>query len=154
MNVEDFIKQHTHTGYCEAIILPNGDIHYAVDGHTNDLIRVANKPKRVINKIMPQNASPLHWLVCYTKCVSLWYNFFIYNSMTDAQINTIKELVNHDILANVVEGIFTDELERCDLLNKLYRGEIDISEIPEKPKGEYTYIWKDNNYEESKCSTN
>ena len=150
MKIEDFIKQHNHHGYCEAILLPNGDIHYAVRGHTNDLISVSGKPKQEIDKMMPHNASPLHWLVCYTKCISVWYNFFIYNAITNEQRNTIQTLVNHGILANVVDGKYTDELERCDILNKYYNGEIEELNIPDRPKD--IHIWRESY--ESKCKTN
>lgn len=140
MNVEDFIKQHTYTNYCEAIMLPNGDIHYAVRGHTNDLISVSGKSKEEIDKMMPYIASPLHWLVCYTKCISIWYNFFIYNTITDEQQKGIQTLVNNGILDAVVIGHHTDELERCEMINKLHAGEIDILEIPDKL--EDIYIWR------------
>ena len=58
MNVKDFIKQHTHDNYCEAIIYPNGDIEYAERGHVNKLVEASNKSKAEINKLMPYNASP------------------------------------------------------------------------------------------------
>ena len=150
MKVEDFIKQHDHHGYCEAIMLPNGDIEYAVNGHTNHLISLCGKSKQEINTMMPDNASPLHWLVCYTKCISIWYNFFIYNTITDEQRKAIQTLVNHGILDNVIVGKYTDELERCEILNKFCNGEIEELEIPDRL--EDIHIWRESY--ESKCETN
>ena len=143
MNVEDFIKQHTYTNYCEAIMLPNGDIHYAVCGHTNDLISVSGKSKKEMDKMMPYSASPLHWLVCYTKCISIWYNFFIYNTITDEQRNAIQSLVNQGVLDTAVVGHHTDELERCDILNKIHTGEADVTDILDCYSLEDIYIWRE-----------
>ena len=135
MNVNDFIKQHEHPEYCycEAIVYPDGSIECADYGHVNSLIKYTGLPKRVINKIMPYSASPIHWLTEYTKCIPLWENFFIYNSITFEQHETIQKLVNHGILCKEVIGIFTDEYTRCKLFEKVSKCEICINDIPDKP---------------------
>ena len=133
MNVNDFIKQHEYKNYCEAIVYPNGDIEYAEQGHVNKLIEITGLPRCVINELMPNNASPLHWLTEYTKCIPLWEKFFIYSSITYEQYDTIQQLVNHNIICDNATGLFTDEYTRCNLLQKLYKGEITEADIPEKP---------------------
>ena len=139
MNVKDYIKQHNDVAYCEAIIYPNGDIKNAIPGHTYKLISITNKSKEEINKMIPNNAAPLDWLLGYTKCIALWYDFFKYDSITKEQLNTIQELVNHNILNDVIIGIRTDEFTRCDLINKFYNGEND--NIPKKTNDKI-YIYK------------
>lgn len=131
MNVKDFINQHNYKNYCEAIIYPNGDIEYAERGHVNKLIEASKKSRDDINKLMPNNASPIHWMVCYTRCVSLWYDFFFYtNKTTNEQFMTIQELVDNGILKETVIGHYTDELERCEAIEKLSNGEITSDQVP------------------------
>jgi hypothetical protein len=139
MNVKDYIKQHDDVGYCEAIIYPNGNIEDAIPGHTYKLMSITNKSRKEIDEMIPNNASPLDWLLGYTKCIALWYDFLKYDSITKEQLNTIQELVNHNILNDVIIGIHTDEFTRCDLLNKFYNGEID--DVPEKTNDKI-YIYK------------
>jgi hypothetical protein len=133
MNVKDYIKQHDHYNYCEAIIFPNGDIEDARPSHVYKLMAVTNLPKDIVNRIMPEYVSPLHWLLGYTKCISVWFDFFIYDSITEEQRNTLQELVNHEILKNNIIGNRTDEYSRCVLLDKFKKGEIEYDELPEKP---------------------
>ena len=135
MNVEEYIKQHNHVGYCEAIIFPDGTIEDAVPSHPEKLKKIANMPKKVLNKMMPHNAAPIEWLLGYTKCVAVWWALFKYDSITPEQLNTIQELVNHGIMHEAVVGYETDECSRCALLEKYYRDEITLEDIPDKRNG-------------------
>lgn len=139
MNVKDYINQHDAINYCEAIIYPNGDIEDANPSHIYKLINVTKLPQKTINILMPDNAAPLEWLLGFTGCVSIWYDLFKYDSITDEQLNTIQELVNHNKLFNGIIGIHTDEYTRCDLLDKFYKGEID--NVPDRPN-EKIQIWR------------
>ncbi len=132
MNVKDYIKQNSSIRYCEAIIYPNGDIEDAVPSHIYKLISITNKSKEEIDKMMPNNAAPLEWLLGYTNCIAVWYNFFKYDSITEEQLNTIQELVNHDILNSLIVGARTDEFTRCDLLDKFYNNKIEYDSIPKR----------------------
>lgn len=133
MNVKNYIKQHNHYGYCEAIIYPNGDIEDAIPSHTYKLMAITHKSRKELNELIPDRASPLDWLLGYTGCIAIWYNFFRYDGfVNDKQYNTIQELVNHDIVCDKIAGYYTDEFARCDLLDKFHKGEINIEEIPEK----------------------
>jgi hypothetical protein len=128
MNVNDFVNQHTHIGYCEAIIFPNGDIEYANPGHTYKLINIASESRNELDTMIPTNASPLHWLVEHTQCISLWYEFFIYNTITDDQKNTLKQLFIHEIISDNTYGVYTNEKTVCEMQKKLYTGEITMDE--------------------------
>ena len=130
MNVKEYIEQHNETNYCEAIIYLNGDIEDAIPGHTYKLLSITGKSQKEISELMPNNAAPLEWLIGYTKCVAIWYSFFKYDSITEEQLNTIQELINHGILAAVFIGYYTDELSRCELLKKYYNDEISFDEVP------------------------
>lgn len=143
MNVKDYIKQHDDKCYCEAIIYPNGDIEDAIPGHTYKLMSITNKSNKELNELIPNIAAPLDWLLGYTGCIAIWHNFFKYYSITLEQLNTIQELVNHNILSNGITGNYTDEFTRCDLLNKFYNSEIDYNEIPERANKQIQ-IWRNN----------
>lgn len=82
---------------------------------------------------MSNQAAPLDWLICYTKYVSVWYEQFLYNELTDAQLNTIKELINAKYLINGIMGVYTDELERTVCLDneEFYK----LDELNHKKKG-------------------
>lgn len=141
MNVKDYIEQHDSVNYCEAIIFPNGDIEDAIPSHVYKLMSITNLPKDMIDKLMPIDASPIHWLLGFTGCISVWFDFFIYDSITEEQKNTIQELVNHGILKDNIVGNRTDEYSRCILLEKFRNGEIEYDELPERPTDKL-YIWR------------
>lgn len=73
--------------------------------------------------------------------VSIWYDLFKYDSITTEQINTIQELVNHNILSNGITGYYTDEFTRCDLINKYHKGEISYDKIS-KRLNKQIKIWR------------
>lgn len=135
MHIDEFIKQHKHTNYCEAIILPNGDIDYATPSHIYKLISLTGKSKDEIDSIMPRTASPLEWLVSYTNCVAVWYDFFRFNSLTEKQKCSLHKLVKSGILIRGIKGVSTDEYYRCKYLEDYTRGLIDV--IPSKKQEVY-----------------
>ena len=122
MKVEEYIKQHNHTAYCEAIIFPNGEIIDARPSHTEALIRQVmcdySLCREEIAKMMPDNASPLHWIIDKFNYGCVWYNSAIVSvNHTEAILNTIQELINADILQNVIRLDKTDEYKRCEILS-------------------------------------
>lgn len=143
MRVEEYIKQHTDIDYCEAIVFPNGDIEDVRMGHVNYLIKISGKSWEEMNEIMPDTAAPIYYMVCYTGCVSLWYDFFIYNEISPEQEKTLKMLVNNDILADGIVGYYTNELEHCNLLKRLESGE--NVEFPERKKTIISYKKEEEN---------
>jgi hypothetical protein len=135
MKVKDFVEQHKHINYCEAIIFPNGDIEYANPSHTEKLISITNEPKEELDRKIPIDAGPVAWLVDYTGCVVLWYDFcYLPEQFTSAQAFTIAELLKAKIVHNPYIGHQLKEkaiIER----NNLYREtgkfkEIEKKEIP------------------------
>lgn len=123
MHVEDFIEQHIHINYCEAIIYPDGDIEYAFPSHINKLADISGKTLVELEKIIPLTAEPLSWLLGYTKCVSLWYDSFQFDSINDAQLKTISLLVKNGALQNGILGDYTDEYNRSEIFKRINAGE-------------------------------
>ncbi len=111
MFVNDYIQQHDDICYCEAIIYPDGSIEDAQPSHVEKLISICEESRQEINNKMPFDASPLAWLVDYTKCVSLWYNScYLPENLTNQQIATITELIKNNIISNQYLGIMSKEL--------------------------------------------
>lgn len=130
MTIDNYIKNHDAVNYCEAIVFPNGDIEDAIPGHTYKLMSITNKSYDEINKLMPESAAPLDWLLGYTECIAIWYDFFRYDSITDAQLESLKKLMLCRILREEVTGYSTDEYKRTALLEKLKDGEdVDLEKL-------------------------
>lgn len=145
MNVKDYINQHKYIRYCECIIYPNGDIEDAEHGHQNKIMEATGKSKQELYQIIPRIAAPSLYLVGYTKCILVSYDFFIFNSITNEQLNTIQELVNHDILLDGIIGHYTDEFMRCNLRIQFDDGNISFDEFLKslkKEEKENFQIWK------------
>ena len=71
-NIDDFIKTHNHINYCEAIIYPDGDITYAVPSHQMALLNIMSLPIEDAGHLIPLEASPVHWLIDQSRCISVW----------------------------------------------------------------------------------
>lgn len=116
MQVMDFIKQHNHIRYCEAIILPNGDIEYANPSHTYKLCEIYDSSKSIkeINSIIPLQCSPIDWLCRECQCVAVWYNMIMYDykfqKITEQQKDSIKALIDNKVI-DIPYGL-VNELEQ------------------------------------------
>lgn len=139
-SADKYISEHEDTCYCEAIILPDGSITDARPSHTYRLIRLTGKSKSELDNMMPIYAAPLEWLLGYTGCISVWYNSFIYSSLTDNQKLTLQALVNSGVLSTVVKGIRTVEFEKCKEIEDLNNG---LRESLTEYKTELIYITKE-----------
>jgi flagellar biosynthesis GTPase FlhF len=122
MKVEDYIKQHKHVNYCEALIFPNGDIIDARPSHVEALIKEVTHDyslsREQLAEMMPNNASPLHWIIDRYNYGCIWYNSAIVSvDYTEAILNTIQKLIDANILQNVFRIDETDEYKRCKILN-------------------------------------
>ena len=102
---DEFIQQHNHICYCEAIIYPNGDIEYAVPSHQKKLINIYQKvygfssEEEAWNSISVYEYS-LPWICNKVKCVSVWYNNVIIPShITKKQIETLLKLNDCKIIS-------------------------------------------------------
>ena len=98
---EEFIKQHTYINYCEVLIFPNGKIVYAEPSHVKALIKYVGKTEEEIYSEMPIDASPLYWLINYTKCVVVYTNGYIRpKKCTVAALSTLKTLIHENLTCN------------------------------------------------------
>ncbi len=101
MDIDDFIENHTHINYCEAIIHPDGSIEYARPSHVETLIRITGEDREVIYKKMPITASPIFWLIDYTRYISVWYDGYVKpDTCTKEQEESIKKLIDNNIIIN------------------------------------------------------
>lgn len=93
--VEEFIKNHRHTNYCEAIIDKHGKVCYVKPSHTYTLERMSGIDRNTLykEKISIQD-SPLHWLLNYNEAIAIWSNGFISNKKpTKESVNALKKLI-------------------------------------------------------------
>jgi hypothetical protein len=122
MKVEDYIKQHNHIAYCEALIFPNGEIIDARPSHTEALIKEVihsySLSREQLSEMIPDNASPLHWIIDKFNYGCIWYNSAIVSvDHTETILNTIQKLINANVLQNVFRVEETDEYRRCKILS-------------------------------------
>ena len=102
LEVEDFIKQHTHYYYCEAILYPDGTISYVKPSHTETLIRATGMTHKEVYEEMPITAHAIHWLLDKTRCVAIYYDGYIEppnKKITLAQKIALKKLTESDIVS-------------------------------------------------------
>ncbi len=119
MTINDYIINHKEHCYCEAVIYPNGDIEDAHPSHTYKLVEITGKEMDEINEMMPLNAGPVYWLVDYTGCVSVWYEFgLLPENVTDMQRESIEKLINNGILSPDFHAEQNFELKKCGI-NKI-----------------------------------
>lgn len=143
MNIENFIDENKETyNYCEAIIFPNGEIDYANPSHTYRLLRETGKSMDEISEIMPISAGPVAWLVDYTNCVAVWYNFgMLPENCTDAQEETIERLREAGLISKGFVATKNFEMKVCDMNQRLYSAE--TKEEIENVKKEIEEFWQD-----------
>ena len=113
VKVERFIKEHTHINYCEAIIYPNGDIEYSIPSHERKLIEVSGLSFNQIQKLMPIEAGSVAWLVDYTGCCAIYYDFaYVPDKFTRAQIESIQKLIDNKIISKdfSIQQLFEKQL--------------------------------------------
>lgn len=98
-DIDTFIEEHNHICYCEALVFPDGEIAYVNPSHVETLIRATGKSRDIIYEIMPQNESPISWLIDYTGIVAVWYDGCIFpKDITKNQEETIKRLKEKKLL--------------------------------------------------------
>ena len=107
--VEEFIKNHTHINYCEAIIHPTGEVEYIKPNHVQTLIRAYGKPEEVVWKEMPITEAPIIWLAEKTNYIPVWTNGYIISNNqkpTEEQLNSLCSLIEAKLVANSRMGYF------------------------------------------------
>jgi hypothetical protein len=100
---EDFVKNHNHINYCEAIIHPSGEIEYARPSHVQSLIRISGHTSDELYKMMERSMmSPLDFLLDMTKCVCVWYDFYqAPKEITKKQKETLFFLMKNKVMKTV-----------------------------------------------------
>ena len=102
LEVEDFIKQHNHIQYCEAILYPDGTISYVKPSHTETLIRATGMTHKEVYEEMPVTANVMSWLLDKTRCVAIYYDGYVEppnKKITLAQKIALKKLTESDIVS-------------------------------------------------------
>ena len=103
LEVEDFIKQHTHYYYCEAILYPDGTISYVKPSHTETLIRATGMTHKEVYEEMPVTTpNVMLWLLDKTRCVAIYYDGYVEppnKKITLAQKIALKKLTESDIVS-------------------------------------------------------
>lgn len=103
LEVEDFIKQHNHIQYCEAILYPDGTISYVKPSHTETLIRATGMTHKEVYEEMPVTTpGVMSWLLDKTRCVAIYYDGYIEppnKKITLAQKIALKKLTESDIVS-------------------------------------------------------
>lgn len=136
--IDTFIKNHlnTYINYCEALILPDGEISYAVPSHVyalqklwgipeNELYDISTPKQQELALKMPLTASPLHWLCEDLNIVSVWYNQLVFPlTYTAKQLSSVKKLIS--------SGCISKNLDISVTVEKSITAEgISVSEINE-----------------------
>ena len=130
-SVDEFISYHNskYRNYCEAIILPDGQITYSEPSHVYKLQMIWGVPKEELYcggkmrdklwEIIPQYASPVHWLSEELNCVVLWYDAIIFPpNYTEAQMYCVKQLMKNKCIDAHPLIQVTKEKDICDLANR------------------------------------
>lgn len=145
MKIDKYIEEHNKkkiVGYCEAIIFPNGDIEDAIPSHTYKLIAISGKSQDEISEIMPMEAGPVAWLVDYTNCVSVWYDFgMLPENLTQEQEKTLQKLIDNGVISYDFKAVKNFEMKICNL-NKNMR-EAENEEEFKIAKKEFDDFWAD-----------
>lgn len=92
--VEEFISNHKHINYCEAVIDSDGFVIYVEPSHIQTMIALTGESREVIDEKMPIEASPIEWLTNYTNCIAVWHEGFIKpHSLTKMQKDSLDRLI-------------------------------------------------------------
>ena len=85
--------------YADGIIMPDGDYRLITDGHLKTLMALLPYTEHEIWKMIPENDSPLFWMIEKTGCVLTDYNSTVGMAMTPAQKEVFDALVKHEIIS-------------------------------------------------------
>ena len=96
---ERFIKKAAEVGM-DGLILPDGDYHRITKGHLHGLMALFPETEDEIWKMIPEDDSPLFWLIEKTGCVLTDYNNSIGMKMTPAQKQVFDAMRRHGFLTD------------------------------------------------------
>ncbi|MDD7219803.1 MAG: hypothetical protein PUI16_07475 [Clostridia bacterium] len=88
------------SNFSDGIILPDGDYRRIDKGHLHAMMELLPYSENDIFKMIPENDSPLFWLIEKTGCVLTDYNNSIGMKMTPAQQEVFDAMCRHGILTD------------------------------------------------------
>jgi hypothetical protein len=94
--------KRTFINYMEAVILPSGEVQYAVPSHQEKLIAIFladnnHLTREQLWEIIPIWADVIDWLQKYTGCISVWSDFYAGEPNTPEQKATLALLIEHGL---------------------------------------------------------
>lgn len=105
----EFIEQYKSQwiNYCEVIIMPSGSIILAQPSHSERLIHITGINRDELYSMIPISASPIHWLLEYTGCMSVWHDFqLVFKSkQTAEQLDTLNRIVEAKLAVYNVQSL-------------------------------------------------
>lgn len=100
MTVDDYIEQHTHHYYCEAIINREGLITDVSPNHTGTIGAMLGYSYNELQDVIPIYDEPIDWLLTKSGYVAVWYEMIMYNNdLTKKQEETIYKLIDAGIIS-------------------------------------------------------
>ena len=94
-------KMKQDSNFSDGIILPDGDYRLIQDGgHMEALMGLLPYTSDEIFKMVPQDDSPLFWLIEKTGCVITDYNSTVGMDMTHEQERVFQALVAHGFISS------------------------------------------------------
>ena len=103
MNVtEELLEEmkYKDDNFSDGLILPDGDYHRITKGHIHGLMALFSETEDEIWKMIPEDDSPLFWLIEKTGCVLTDYNNSIGMKMTPAQKQVFDAMRRHGFLTD------------------------------------------------------
>ena len=95
---ELLLKAGQIPNFSDGVILPDYRL-IEEKGHLQTLMALLPYPEKEIWKMIPENDSPLFWMIEKTGCVLTDYNSTVGMAMTPAQKEVFDALVKHEIIS-------------------------------------------------------
>lgn len=111
-NIDSFIKNHNHREYCEALILADGSITYAVPSHQGALMRLTGIDSDALCDMIPMDADFNGWLMSFLGTIAVRYEGYSFPIEEDFYIHSNGE-------RKLQKGIEPNKKEQLNTLSKL-----------------------------------
>lgn len=100
MDIDSFIEKYKdQINYCEALILPDGQITWAVPSHQMALASLSSRSFEELSNDIPLNASPTHYLSEMMNVVLVRNNDLLFPlDYTHEQITIVAKLMNRNLV--------------------------------------------------------
>ena len=104
--------------FSDGLIKPDGDYVRIPRGHLHGMMELLPWTENEIWKMIPDDDSPLFWLIEHTGCVITDENSTVGMKMTPAQERTYRALTEHGVIADKYYDL-TEERKKAALLSDL-----------------------------------